>query len=251
MKLVETEFKNTHLAEIGQTLDVKFAWAVRKRDGSYTNNMPFVKCRDFLGDSLWAEETGQTKSIYGFSFNPKKQKINKRNTMLILKFPNEESFLNFVDNVKYLDQYCALAGTNSADFWIGDSDGLLWIKADPLWRKSIVGISAFTFLLKCLSYKLDHTKSLFDNIRDLRVEKTGWDGSKYMIEVTEANYFVPEFDTLIKNLRKITKKLTTVTGQPGVTDISTIHNWSGFVSCCKQKRGEVGHFLQELQNANP
>lgn len=249
MKLVETEFKNANLAEIGQTLDVKFAWAVRKRDGSYTNNMPFVKCRDFLGDSLWAEETGQTKSIYGFSFDPKKQKISKRNTMLMIKFPNKETQFNFFDNCHYFLDYCDLAGTHIPDFVVDGN--LVMLKADPLWRKSVVGISAFTFLLKCLSYKLDHNKTLFDNIRDLHVEKTGWDGQKRMIKVTEADYLVPEFDTLIKNLRKITKKLTTVTGQPGIEDISIVHNWSGFVTCCKHKQGEVGHFLQELQNANP
>lgn len=255
MNLVETEYNNGHIAEIGQTLDVKFAWAKRKRNGDYTNNMPFVKCRDFLGDSLWAEETGQTKSIYGFSFNPKKQKINKKNTALILKFPNPEILKTFTENFFiHLPQYDGLAcGTvSSIDYGLDWKEtNLLLIKADPLWRKSIIGISAFTFLLKCLSYKLDHNKGLLEQIKEMKVEKTDWDGTKRYVPVTEAAYVVPEFELLLQNLREITKKLTTVTGLPGETSIHTVHNWSGFVAACKHKRGEVSHYLQELQNANP
>lgn len=245
MKLTETKFPN-QLQEIGQTMDVKFAWAKKTKQG-YTNNMPFVKCRDFLGDSLWAEETNTKRSIYGFSYDPAKQKMYKRNTVLLIKFPNNETLITFQLNVvPFLFKYVDLASAPFCSIMYDHDSNIALIRADSIWKKTIVGISAFTFILKCCCYPLDKTKPMLEAIKEIKVDKKNWDGNTYKAPPTEAAYVVDKFDLLIKNLRKITKKMSTVHGLDN-PDINTVHNSAGFVTVCKFGTGEFGKYLSECK----
>lgn len=245
MKLTETKFPN-QLQEIDQTMDVKFAWAKKTKQG-YTNNMPFVKCRDFLGDSLWAEEVGEAKGIYGFKYDPAKQKMYKHKTMLLMKFPDQGTMKCFIDNyLTFLYPYTKLAGVVGTKLRCDYDNNMVLVNASTLWKKTIVGISAFTFILKCCCYPLDKTKSMLEAIKEIKVDKKNWDGTTYKAPPTEAAYVVGKFDLLIKNLRKITKKMSTVHGLDNPM-IHTVHNSAGFVTVCKFGTGEFGKYLAECK----
>lgn len=249
MQFKETEF-NSNLAEIQQTLDVKFAHVIRQKNGTYTNVHPFVKCRDFLGDVLHSVQINKSVGIYGFNFNPKKQKIYKNKLMLAIKFPTQESFNNFYNNrdkvYYFILHEMGLLSKESLITWCYKSaEQLVILEAPKFWKDSIAALSFLTFLIKCASYKLDPDKSLLEAIKDVKVEKKYWDGQTKLVPTLESDYLHDNLPIFYKNIKKLTKNLKTVSGQD-TESINQVHNYSGFYSVCKHFSGEVGARLKEL-----
>lgn len=243
MKFVEKKFDGG-LAEIPQTFDVKFAFVYRNSDGSYSNQMPFVKCRDFLGDAISAVQDKQTKSIYGFSWNPKKQKMYSNKLMLVVKFPEVGHTDDFITNHCCMGQnYLAnLSGVSFGKVTKIDEQTLI-IEAPKFWKQSVAAISFYTYCLKCFSYKLDLKKPFVDAVLETKCESVEWDGTKKVRKTLEAVYMedikvhFALFTSLLKNM---TKKLSTVHGYPVGSSINKVHNNSGFISVIRWRTGDVG-----------
>ena len=246
-KFVETIF-NQNLAEINQTLDVRFAWAVPKSRGVVTNSIPFVKCRDFLGDCLYATEKDKKQSIYGFSFDPKKQTYCKSSTKLLLQFPNVESFQNFNNNLQHLHnieenfKYKKTVVKQVAE-------NTLLVIGSSQWIRNIVSVSFYTFILKCISYKLTNQIPFWDAVKVTEVTITGWDGSKVTRTTLEASYLkdMDKFQYFLRTYKKFMRVVKTATS-PEYDTINYVHNRSGFYSIING-RGTYGQmFLKDYNN---
>lgn len=233
------------LAEIDQSLDIRMSFARRDKDGHYVNIHEFVKCRDFLGDVLHAVEEKKSVGIYGFKYNPKKMlQPYKNKTLIVCTFPTDESRNNFIANFHRLGQF----DKKIRLYGVENHNNFILVEGDRVWMKSVAGISFFTFLLKCIGYKLNDL-DFWTAVSNTTVEKQDWDGKKRIVATTEASYYnqaKATLNTFIKNIKKLTKGLETVHGHPKASSVNHIHNNSGFVTVCKLGYGEVGERLFAL-----
>lgn len=245
----ETKTK-TILAEIMQTLDMKMAFVKRQKDGSYTNIHPFVKCRDFLGDALHAVQDKKKVSIYNFHFDGTKKSMYKRKLMLAVQFPNQETKNIFNNNFPMamtdLEKQC---GVDTGNF-LNTTDPLTVIVVAPVfWQKSVAAISFYTFMLKCCGYKVDNPANMLQSVQQTKAEVKSWDGTVRMLSTTEAAYAKQVnygINLFVKNIKKLTARLPTVHGQD-TTNISSIHNNSGFLSIITGRIGVVGQRYAALE----
>ena len=233
---------NQNLAQIPQQLNTLFAFAHYEGNGVYSNNMPFVKCRDFFGDVLEAVQTGTTKGIYGFRFDPTKQPFDTDKCRLLIQFVSEESKQAFIKNHKAFKKSLRLL-TNSIGYGtihnIKAEQPTVLVVANPIWQQSILGISWFTFVLKTLSWpNLDTTKSFVDACLALPNSNE----KAYMSAVQN------NINVFLNNFKKLTKNLQYVHGYPTPQQIYVVHNSAGFKSVLWGYLGDVGKQLKELMH---
>ena len=229
IKFVETVDvkKDDILAEIGQTLETRFAFLTKDKDGNYTNAHPFVKCRDFLGDALAAQTEKTTKSIYGFTFKGNEQSFLDDKMRLVIKYPTEQIAENTVKNVSKIHNIETIVGkiAKTKITVVPDDTKLLIIEGSKFWLKSIFLVSLYTYLIKCLGYKLTKLSNIFEDILEI--------GTSCGNEYDYAKDTHPTITLLLPKLRKIHKDLPNVSGWKNGTVITIIHNNSGFVSTIK------------------
>lgn len=245
----ETKTK-TILSEITQTLDMKMAFIKRQKNGSYTNIHPFVKCRDFLGDALHAVEKKKKVSIHNFTFDGTKKSMYKRKLMLAVQFPNTESMTNFTSNFVFtMGAIKMQSGVGTGYFTYTEDPLTVIITAPVFWQKSVAAISFYTFMLKCCGYKVDNPANMLQSVQQTKAEVKSWDGTVRMLSTTEADYAKQVnygINLFVKNIKKLTARLPTVHGQD-TTNISSIHNNSGFLSIITGRIGVVGQRYAALE----
>ena len=246
------------LAQIGQQLNTEFAFAFQNEDKSYSNNMPFVKCRDFFGDVLLAYETQQKQGIYGFKFDPNKQQLTTDKCRILIKFETTESYLAYKKNYdhfkKELRPLSAEIGYGTIHKLEADTaKHIVLVVANPIWQKSVANISWFTFVHKCLSYpNLDHTKSFFDNMLNHTWLVEDWEGNKEHRPTNEQRYLEQTKDTIhlyLKNIKKLTSNLQYSHGYTTQKEVGTVHNSAGFVAVVGRFYSSIGEKLKEMYNA--
>lgn len=240
------------LNEMGQQLDTKFSFAHKEEDGSYSNTMPWVKCRDYFGDALHAVQTSTKQGIYGFSFNPKKQPFDTDKCRLLIKFTNEESYNAYLKNYNHFKKELRPLTSNVGYGTIHKTDDplVLLVVANPLWQQSVMNISWFTYVHKCLSYpNLDHNKSFYDNMCNHRYVSKDWQGNMIERNTNEQGYIKDkknQLEVYLKHIKAINKDLKFIHGWDVPKGISIIHNSSGFSSMLSNFWGEIG---QRIKNA--
>lgn len=85
-KVKFNEFNND-LGEISQTINIKYAFLTEQNEQTH----PFVKCRDFLHDVLYAIHGNRAVGIYGFGYNTKTNPlIDLNNIRLLVTYQNEK-----------------------------------------------------------------------------------------------------------------------------------------------------------------
>ena len=236
----ETKFKQ-QLAEIPQTLPMCMAICKKNRAGKFTNVHPFVQCRDFMGDVLWANEQKKNIFIYGFSYKGKtKASLPIKSFHIAIKFPERANLDNFFINY-------ALFGNQMenhygfkllVDHQADPDKNLLVLEVPTYWKQSIHNLSLLTFIYKCFGYKLDTTKSFTDAVIETTGSAVTWDNVTNTFPSVEAGYMksvVGHWSKLLYTVYDM--KVDTVSGHPNTVNINTIHNNSGFVSNVKYKIG--------------
>ncbi len=241
MKLKLIDWKQG-LAEIPQQLNTKFAFAHKEGNGVYSNNMPFVKCRDFFGDVLEAVQTGTPKGIYGFMFDTTKQPFDTDKCRMLVQFVSEESKQAFLKNYNHFKKELKFLTGGLGYGTIRDIEAenpTLLVIANPIWQQSVVGISWFTYVLKVLSWPtLDTTKSFVEACLSL-------DNSN---EKSYMNAVKDNINIFLKNFKTLTNNLQYVHGYNEPQTISVIHNSAGFKSVLFGLLGDVGKQLKELMH---
>ena len=237
----ETKFKQ-QLAEIPQTLPMRMAICKKNRAGLFTNVHPFVQCRDFMGDVLWANQQKNDVSIYGFSYNGKtKAQLPVKSFHIAIKFPEQENLQNFIKNysifgTKIENQYGLSLYT---DILVDFPKSLLVVLEVPTyWKQSIHNLSLLTFIYKCFGYKLDTTKPFTETVLSTVGETIDWDGTKSTCPSVESRYMIDVVGHWSKLLTSVRDMIAdTVSGHPANTSTNTVHNRSGFVTNVKYEIG--------------
>lgn len=155
-----------HYAEIYQNQKVQFSYA-SKKDDTYEQLNPFFICRDFLGDVLYAEEENKEVAVYGFEWNPKKKKIDRDATRLLLTSASEGHLTNIVANygaiLEPIEKKNDFEPTKLT-LLHQDKKSYLVVEGDAVWQSSIFLMSLFSFFMKVLSYKYKDPESWMEEI---------------------------------------------------------------------------------------
>lgn len=136
-----------HLCEIFQSLDIKFAYVNKKMEEV---SVP-AKCRDFLGDCIFSRKAGKSVGVYGFNYDYSKQPFD--DCRFSLKFPNHDSYTNFINNISFLHEREKQAGVKLSKIFTTDDKSTLVIEGSNYWVSAIWKVSLYTFYLKLISYK--------------------------------------------------------------------------------------------------
>lgn len=233
-----------------QDLVVKFGFCTEKEPGNYTNLTDLSECRDFLGDTVYANLTNSIASIYGFNYNPKTNgTLDKDHTTLGISMPTEETRNLFIKNFNHYKQELETLLQNpfNETLYVFDNDNkMLVFKADTFWQQSTVGISLLSYILKCLCWELDTSKDFLSAVvltthicpheNELRPTK-------------EAGYLIgyeKPLKVLMANIKDIVSKQVQPDGYEVKKHIHVVHNYSGFHFAIRWKRDTVaGKFLLE------
>ena len=218
-----TKEGQNNLTEIFQSFELKMAFA-RVAGDSVDRIHHWVKCRDFLGDVIWATDTNKKKSIYGLTYNPAEDlPIEKDSLTLLLKFPNTSMLESFLKNQSILDTLEKNNKQPNSIFYNTDDKEILLVKASKFWQQNIPMLSFYTFILKvmCVDY---------ENPTNWMVELP-----KHYPSSPENNYIQKlgkNLDILYTQCYKIFKTDFNIHGYSATMGIDTVHNYSGFVSTC-------------------
>ena len=258
-KFVPTKYGNK-LCEISQNMITRFAYVKKQDDGTYTNAHDFVMCRDFLGDALVALKTKTLKAIYGFSFNGKNQTFLTDSFKLIVRYPDAQTLNNTLKNLSRLHELEAKVGrikkTTITQIDDSDCEYTVLVDGSKFWFKSVFNVSLYTFLVKCLGYKLDPGVDFMEAVSKTKYTYTAWDGSELTHKTVESDYATAVGHKVLKVLPKlhtVHKDLTTLHGYPKKVNISTLHDQSGFKSLLTvtnwSTKNKIHDRLQEVLNA--
>lgn len=223
-KILNPYTNKLSLAEIGQDIVLRMAYVHKEQDGTYTQLHDGVKCRDFLGDAVWATQQKIKINIYGFTFDGKKKPIDLDKMRLVLDFSsceyNKKAFLNNFDIVHRIEERHKLPKTRI--YSVKDNKNKYILEASKFWQKSVFNVSLYTFLLKCMCYEYINLANWFAEIKP-RNNNEG----RYASQVSKI------WDFYIKNLKQINRGAFNATGNETLLEpmqISQCHNYCGFVS---------------------
>lgn len=203
-------FPQTSFAEIFQSNIIKFAF-VKETPTEFVQQHGLVNCRDFLADVLHAEDIKQKFTIYKFSWDPKKEKVDRDATKLLMSFHTQDQLKTLKRNLHQLHAYEKQWKLRKTKI-ITISNKEAIIIGSRFYLKKGFGISLYTFLLKAFAIA-DSMQTLTGNEREYLVRCDGY------------------FQKLLANFRKVLAYKASVCG---VTDDSlyNIHNYAGFVGVC-------------------
>lgn len=236
MKIIKP-FTVNYLSQIMQQKKTQYAHAVyNKEQDTITQVHQECLCRDFLGDVVVANQQGESYSIYGMKYDPEKDtKIDLNTTCMLVYFPTEEDVQAFDNNFKFLTVLEKSYGISESK--VIQVDKLIRCTiSDGWWQKELYRFSFYTFLLRCMAYKVDNLENLFDEIVD-KYSNTNERG--YIIGYNRAyfNKFVKFLPVLKKHGLGVCYKSGTQWTLPN--DIIYIHNYTGFVSYIKKSGVEL------------
>lgn len=236
LKLINAPKKS--YAEIGQQKSLLMSFAnMNEKEGTVTEMFSPIKCRDFLGDCLWAEETGQPAEIFGFRYNPTEQKLDRDRTRVILKFPSEYMTELAKKNLGILNSIEKENGLIPTELEVLEKK-ILHSYGDPFWMRANFLLSFYTFMFKVLCY--DFGGKSYTEYFDTTKEYTNESG--YMKSVT-----TKKFLKLASNLKKIIEPYDGVISKCSyVNNINFIHNNTGFVTTFTSQVTEYGKRAMEI-----
>jgi hypothetical protein len=188
---------NLKLAEIFQSLDIKFAFVTGNSPEFKQITMP-AKCRDFLGDCIFSRVKNRAVGIWGFNYNYKKNPYDLDAVKLSLKFPEGKEAINiFKEKAEaFLHEKEKQAGiTQLTKVYETNDKKTLVVVGDKSWQDSPWRLSLYTFYLKVASYEseklLEHPENNYIGYLTKPVE------SSLLKHVTDGKAFF--FDSLNSN----------------------------------------------------
>jgi hypothetical protein len=195
-----------HLAEMFQSISVKFAYVVKEKDtyNTYRQIHTPVACRDFLGDCIGSRKKKKIVNIYNFNYSFKNTPFDTKILRLSITFPDNNIQTTFMSKAKDLNLF---PGMKLYLFSTNHKDTII-LETDKIWQSNVWKISLFTFYLKLCCY---------ENIKDLKEPEKSY-----------YNQFTPDVEALLLSHIKTRK-------EPLPDSIHETHNWSGWVSIMRNK----------------
>lgn len=250
-KTVEPSKQKLSLLEIMQVNETQFALC---RYDSQSDQLiqchQFIKCRDFFNEVFVGLEENRDMEIYGFKWTKENPRPDCQNASLLMKLENEESLANMTKNQSILKDIEEFLGWSTSYYELVSYPGvkkpIVWVCGDKQWQRSSVAFSLYTFLLKCLTYKIKDKDNWMEEIAKIK--------GKYGEPAPEAEYVkdTEYMNYLLQNMNEVNARFTTYTGwkQQHSLSVYTLHDDSGFVSlrpCIFPKAKESKeHFAQHV-----
>lgn len=221
LKLLPYTKPTKDLGEIMQALELKMSFAQLKPK-TVARIHDWIKCRDFLGDVIYATETGKPFGIYGFKYDPATDiPIDKNNFNLLLKFPNKKMLDAFMGNMIIINDLCKKNKKKLPVVYNTQDELIIVLKSSKYWQLNIPLLSFYTFILKIMCVEYKDPMNWQEELPNLAPKST----ERGYIKTTK-----PILDMLINKCYAIFKRCS-ITGVVGTADYE-IHNYSGFISLC-------------------
>ena len=150
-------------AEVGQVRPCLFSFAVvdPKKEGVVLQQHSWIKCRDFLNDTLvWKAQMKDLGKVldngryYGYDF---KGDIDENNTRFVMT-----NIGGLVDNVPLLNKIETEAGYEPTKVSLDETGKIAMTVGDKRWMDNTVASSFYTYLLRMFTYgKMSKVEELF------------------------------------------------------------------------------------------
>lgn len=238
MNIIIPQDLDLNLCEDSQTLRLQFFFVSKNEDDTYKQITPYIRCRDFLNDTLYCIENKKDFNLYGYRFRGPEFKRNLNTLYLCIKFEdyNEnnkiqfDEYNNFTNNFYYLRAFETLYNLDTKTHYENTNvEDVIMIKHNPFWSQNTVIFSVFTYILRCCCYEVKG--NFWDFIKKSTHFYKNWDNDFEEKNTTDAElilyienhklkYFISNLDIL-----DINSKLNTLYFH----NSSSIHEQLGFV----------------------
>lgn len=238
------------LCEIYQDVDMKFAFCeVEEGDKTSVRQLhPWIKCRDFLGDALFASHHGVSYSVYGFSWDGKDRKVPTDMTYLLIKHESKEELNNNLRLVHSLEKEAGWRQTELIDLDINADGHVFLLISSKKWVSSTVLISLYTMLWRLASNKIKEGEDIESFLA--RCEKGGGNDATYLKRIREKMKEMKlkehVFFTIMKNSSSIFEDAYSYAGNEDLP--YTVHDNNGILTIVEKAadflsgKASTGHF---------
>ena len=235
--------KKKYYIEADQTKDIQLAFCNKIDDDLYMQ-FYWANCRDYFSDVLIAEEQNRRITMYDFSYDGTKSKIDRDKTRIIVKTNNEWDAANLEKNIIILHAIEESNGLEKTIFTRIKKNRYLY-EGDSFWLNTTFSLHIYTFLIKCMGYTFDDVAK-WDVIM-----AAGYSTS------TEGKYicsFIHNWKEILdKNLKQIFLNPTTCHGHHPVYDEDYyLHNNSGIYTLFNKDAGILlqkdNTYFKRMQN---
>lgn len=234
--------KREHYLENVQEVPIKFSYVKKHSDEEYEQLHYGVKCRDFLGDVLLAEEQDTPFTAYHFTWD-NSVKIDRDKTRLLInqssRYPVKKRFKEHLYLLHKIEENNGLEKTVIIDVPYG-----FILEADKFWLGSTQAIWLYSFLIRVLC-------NMYFNKETFSIDNAGAD--------CRMMYNMKDFHLVLDNIKYLFGNQSTINGYPKNSPLMLtygqqyIHNnqglytiltggWSEYV-----KENEVYIRLQKLK----
>lgn len=208
-----------HYNQSGQQKNIDFTF-VNRKDNKLIEVCQAFRCRDYLNDILFCEETNTKQhEIYGFTFDPKEHRIDRDKTRLIMHLATVDMYDNFMRNQAILSSV-ELANGYALTEVTRVGDKIVCVEGDPVWMKANYMISLYSFLLKCCVYNFPELEQWETQL----TTKESTNESGYLRAIG-----VDKFKYLTRHLNEIMDPYKGVSGMDKPS-IHIVHDFTGFMN---------------------
>jgi len=223
------------MSEIYQSVSIEFAFAKIEEEEKKTVRQlhPFIKCRDFLGDALYATIHNAPFGVYGFSFDGTKEKVDRSKMTLLIRYSNKEAITNHLPTMNELEKAVKWKRTKLTDLKHSTSKGHYFLAVSSgCWMRSTSLISLYTLLWRLAAKKRKDKETLKDFLT--RCSSVGDNDGRYLNSVFANAKKLGSKDPLLTIMRRSKKIFTDCCKKYPSDEKYGIHDNNGIVSLFKK-----------------
>ena len=123
-------------------------FAIVDKDGNQICS--WMRCKDYINDTVWSHKTGNPTNIFGWSYDPKQQPLSDRWLMLAMRWKKHTLsplVRNLKNTVEKLEKRLGVPKFRRTRF-SRVSGHKFMIFGSPVWMRSSIMVSFFTWLLR-------------------------------------------------------------------------------------------------------
>lgn len=231
--------------EINQSYSLRYTYLKHVGENNYVEFFYPVKCKDFLNDILYAEETQKPVYIYGLSYDPRVDKIDRDKTRLALHFPSLEAKKKTIENLSFLhklEKENGLEPTVITECY--EHHLIAMVEGDPYWQKATYLISFYTSFLRWLGYPLIEGQLVSQTIRNIMCT----DNSHMMTyKCFDRMAFFEQNVRCLDNILNDPEMGVFSTRGP-IIEIHTVHNSGGILGTIMETKTPYSEYSHAFQN---
>lgn len=139
-----------------------------EKDGDVLKGLhPPVRCKDFLTDAYWSEQTGKPVAIYGFKWKPGVKALAAKKQMIGLYYQGEDLSGQDKSLQNFLNQWEDLLGLPNSKAELADDKKHIVVHFDREWTTQPIRVSLFTLLLRIgLGYDGSDLKKFMERVKE-------------------------------------------------------------------------------------